>query len=275
MHSFPQQQQEKQHKHEELQSLNIERNVDAQPSYNVSNDAIDTKANNKTLNSTLLSVNATSEFEKPVLKHIDRNVQSNETTINATQNRTVEKEAPSPSTTTTTPSVTNEIASDDTSVEEANISWLPIGWIPNLHPSNAIVITDTNPLRIWAIGSISKFPAFFERFVQRIQSYYSIYKYNDLSRPGSLAIINPQYHLHSPDEETTDDAFFTESNTVTTNEIEIETTTEPFADDTDEETKTEINDEVVVETETESENENETEPDLLDESEQLAKNNRY
>lgn len=273
MHSFPQQQQEKQHKHEELQSLNIERKVDAQPSYNVSNDAIDTKANNKTLNSTLLSVNATSEFEKPVLKHIDRNVQSNETTINATQNRTVEKEAATTTTTTNAAatSVTNEIAIDDVSDEEANMSWLPIGWIPNLHPSNAIVITDTNPLRIWAIGSINKFPAFFERFVQRIQSYYSIYKYHDLSRPGSLAVINPQYPLHSADEETTDDAFFTETNTVTTNEIEIETTTEPLTYGTDDETKTEINNEVELETETETANETELCP--LDESEELAKNN--
>lgn len=31
--------------------------------------------------------------------------------------------------------------------------------------------------------------------MQRVQAYYSIYKYHDLSRPASLAIINPQYHL--------------------------------------------------------------------------------
>lgn len=40
------------------------------------------------------------------------------------------------------------------------------------------------PTRIWAIGSVAKFPPFLEHLVQRIQSHYSIYKYEDLSRPG-------------------------------------------------------------------------------------------
>lgn len=44
--------------------------------------------------------------------------------------------------------------------------------------------TDQRPLRIWAIGSVAKFPPFLEHFVQRIQAYYSVYKYEDLSRPG-------------------------------------------------------------------------------------------
>lgn len=47
----------------------------------------------------------------------------------------------------------------------------------------APVLIVNGPLRIWAIGSVSKFPPFFEHFVQRIQSYFSIYKYQDLSRP--------------------------------------------------------------------------------------------
>lgn len=44
--------------------------------------------------------------------------------------------------------------------------------------------TAQTPLRIWAIGSVAKFPPFIEHFVQRVQSYYSVYKYEDLSRPG-------------------------------------------------------------------------------------------
>lgn len=44
--------------------------------------------------------------------------------------------------------------------------------------------TAQTPLRIWAIGSVAKFPPFIEHFVQRIQAHYSIYKYEDLSRPG-------------------------------------------------------------------------------------------
>lgn len=44
--------------------------------------------------------------------------------------------------------------------------------------------TADRPLRIWAIGSVAKFPPFIEHFVQRIQAYYSVYKYEDLSRPA-------------------------------------------------------------------------------------------
>lgn len=44
---------------------------------------------------------------------------------------------------------------------------------------------DSSPMRIWAIGSVAKFPPVLEHFLQRVQSYYSIYKYEDLSRPGS------------------------------------------------------------------------------------------
>lgn len=43
---------------------------------------------------------------------------------------------------------------------------------------------DSSPMRIWAIGSVAKFPPVLEHFLQRVQSYYSIYKYEDLSRPG-------------------------------------------------------------------------------------------
>lgn len=46
-----------------------------------------------------------------------------------------------------------------------------------------VVISLNRPLRIWALGSVSKFPPVFEHFVQRIQSYFSVYKYQDLSRP--------------------------------------------------------------------------------------------
>lgn len=71
---------------------------------------------------------------------------------------------------------------------------VPANWLATFQPSNAFIITEKAPVRIWAIGSVSRFPPFIERFVQRIQSYYSTYKYQDLSRPATLAIINPQYH---------------------------------------------------------------------------------
>lgn len=45
---------------------------------------------------------------------------------------------------------------------------------------------NSEPMRIWAIGSVAKFPPVLEHFLQRIQSYYSIYKYEDLSRPGGF-----------------------------------------------------------------------------------------
>lgn len=77
---------------------------------------------------------------------------------------------------------------------------VPSNWLATFQPSNAMVIAQKVPLRIWAIGSVSRFPSFLEQFVQRIQSYYSTYKYHDLSRPASLAIINPTYHQHDMSE---------------------------------------------------------------------------
>lgn len=51
------------------------------------------------------------------------------------------------------------------------------------HPPQVILINGTT--RIYGAGTESKFPPFLEFFVQRIQKYFSIYKYEDLSRPAS------------------------------------------------------------------------------------------
>lgn len=50
------------------------------------------------------------------------------------------------------------------------------------HPPQVIIIN--GPTRIYGAGTESKFPPFLEFFVQRIQKYFSVYKYEDLSRPG-------------------------------------------------------------------------------------------
>lgn len=76
---------------------------------------------------------------------------------------------------------------------------VPANWIATFDPTNAVILANNVPLRIWAIGNVAKFPTFLENVVQRIQSYYSTYKYHDLSRPATHAIINPQYHLQQPD----------------------------------------------------------------------------
>lgn len=76
---------------------------------------------------------------------------------------------------------------------------VPANWIATFDPTNAVILTNNVPLRIWAVGNVAKFPTFLENVVQRIQSYYSTYKYQDLSRPATHAIINPQYHQHEPD----------------------------------------------------------------------------
>lgn len=39
-------------------------------------------------------------------------------------------------------------------------------------------------VKIWGEGTESKFPPIFELIVQRIQAYFSVYKYDDLSRPS-------------------------------------------------------------------------------------------
>lgn len=45
------------------------------------------------------------------------------------------------------------------------------------------LIIINGPTRIYGAGTESKFPPFLEFFVQRIQKYFSVYKYEDLSRP--------------------------------------------------------------------------------------------
>lgn len=72
--------------------------------------------------------------------------------------------------------------------------------------------TADRPLRIWAIGSVAKFPPFIEHFVQRIQAHYSVYKYEDLSRPGihhsdsANEVVRVTTSSKSPVAETIDDA---------------------------------------------------------------------
>lgn len=57
-----------------------------------------------------------------------------------------------------------------------NINFIPITFIP------------IGSVKIWGEGSESKFPPIFEFFVQRIQKYFSVYKYDDLSRPSLLDV---------------------------------------------------------------------------------------
>ncbi|XP_055318490.1 uncharacterized protein LOC129576799 [Sitodiplosis mosellana] len=148
------------------------------------NNAADQLAANKpsaqleTLNSTIVSVNVKNEIEKPVFRSTDAtNVKSVKTVTD------VPKSESSPS-------------SEQARQYTIPFMAVPANWFATFQPQNAIVIAQKVPLRIWAIGSVSRFPTFLENFVQRIQSYYSTYKYHDLSRPAPLAIINPTYHLH-------------------------------------------------------------------------------
>lgn len=130
------------------------------------------------------------------------------------------------------------------STRQFNVPFMavPSNWIATFEPSNAVLLTNKVPLRIWAIGSVAKFPSFLERIVQRIQSYYSTYKYQDLSRPVAQGIISPQYHQYDPENTATDDnseiteSFetishdpiddFTEMNTDTSNMDYFDTTTD-------------------------------------------------
>lgn len=59
-----------------------------------------------------------------------------------------------------------------------NIHFIPITFIP------------IGSVRIWGEGSESKFPPIFEFIVQRIQAYFSVYKYDDLSRPSTMDVFS-------------------------------------------------------------------------------------
>lgn len=56
--------------------------------------------------------------------------------------------------------------------------------VRNTFPQPSQVIIMNGPTRIYGAGTESKFPPFLELFVQRIQKYFSVYKYEDLSRPA-------------------------------------------------------------------------------------------
>lgn len=123
---------------------------------------------------------------------------------------------------------------------------VPANWVATFEPTNAVILTNKVPLRIWAIGNVAKFPNFLEKIVQRVQSFYSTYKYQDLSRPASHAIINPQYHQHeigsgetTGSAETTDTidndpVTFDDDNGGESTEIDTETSTPDYYDSTTE-----------------------------------------
>jgi hypothetical protein len=48
----------------------------------------------------------------------------------------------------------------------------------------------TSPLKVWGDGTESKFPPFLEHLLQRVQFYYSIFKYDDLSRGTTTSSYN-------------------------------------------------------------------------------------
>lgn len=160
-------------------------------SVNVSNENARTEmatvpAKVETLNSNKINVNERNSNGKPVL---DGNF-----TVNHRTKRDVESEK----------SVTDPTADskdNQRSSRQYTVPFLavPANWIATFDPTSAVILANNVPLRIWAIGNVAKFPTFLENVVQRIQSYYSTYKYHDLSRPATHAIINPQYHIHEPE----------------------------------------------------------------------------
>lgn len=140
----------------------------------------------ETLNSIKINVNEKNGSEKPVF---DRNF-----TMLHRSKRDIESEK----------SATDRTADSkefQKSSRQFTIPFMavPANWIATFDPTNAVILANNVPLRIWAIGNVAKFPTFLENVVQRIQSYYSTYKYHDLSRPATHAIINPQYHLQEHD----------------------------------------------------------------------------
>lgn len=147
----------------------------------------------ETLNSNKINVNPKNDNNKPVF---DGNF-----TVNYRSKRSIESEKSA-----TNRAIDNKNYKEyQKSSRQLNIPFMavPSNWIATFDPTNAVILTNNVPLRIWAIGNVAKFPAFIENVVQRIQSYYSTYKYHDLSRPAAHAIINPQYHQYdSPNIQT-------------------------------------------------------------------------
>lgn len=143
-----------------------------------------------TLNSKIIDASVEKNIKKPVFEYNDadnyrsaRYIKSEKTTI-------------------------GQIKNSDESARQLNIPFMavPSNWIATFEPSNAVILTNKVPLRVWAIGSVAKFPSFLEKIVQRIQSYYSTYKYQDLSRPATQGIISQQYHQHDPENIVTNDS---------------------------------------------------------------------
>lgn len=146
----------------------------------------------KTLNSFIANATTANEMAKPVSKLFNVNDQSNNESKKDTTATTAAAELQRLN-------IPIKTEFDQRQAKQYSIPFVPISmnWISNMRPLSAIVISEQRPLRIWAIGSVSKFPRLVENLVQRIQSYYSNYKYSDLSRPASLAIINAQYHQNN------------------------------------------------------------------------------
>lgn len=113
--------------------------------------------------------------------------------------------------------------------DESKIAIWPLSWnwresFDQLTPSTIYASTQSKPLRIWAIGSVAKFPPFLEHFLQRIQSYYSIYKYDDLSRPAFTANEVVHHGNANGNESNYDEPEFS---TITT---DLTTTNDPDSD---------------------------------------------
>lgn len=173
-----------------------------------------------TLNSKIIDGSAQKNINKPVFDYNDAD--------NYRSARYIESEK----------TTMDQMKSSKESSRQLNIPFMavPSNWIATFEPSNAVILTNKVPLRIWAIGSVAKFPSFLEKIVQRIQSYYSTYKYQDLSRPATQGIISQQYHQHDPSISTNDSTEITETiETISSDPVEDDDFTEmdtstPFPD---------------------------------------------
>lgn len=162
------------------------------PNQNSKTIAIETRTpeTSETLNSKTTNVNAIKIIGKPVFDDNDD--------VNYRSARYLESKN----------AATNQAKYSGNSLRQLNIPFMavPSNWVATFEPSNAVILTNKVPLRIWAIGSVAKFPSFLEKVVQRIQSYYSTYKYHDLSRPAAQSVISSQYHQFDPENIVTNDS---------------------------------------------------------------------
>lgn len=98
-------------------------------------------ANLETLNSKTNSVNAKNETDKPVFDGNESNNQNKESVTKTS------------------------ISKDIDQARQLNIPFMavPANWLATFQPSNAVYLASKDPLRIWALGSVSRFPTFLEK----------------------------------------------------------------------------------------------------------------